>query len=116
MIFVRLLPAIFTTLLFVAHFSRSENDFLAIIVLLLLGTLFIRKEMVLRVWQIFLGFTGLVWINVGIGYIQPRMATNASWTRLGLIMAGIVLFSFFSAWWVGRPKIKAFYRTTEGSD
>lgn len=109
MMFLRLLPAIFTTLLFAAHFSRIEYDILAIFILLLLFTLFIRKDYILRAWQIFLGITGLVWIYVAIGYIQPRIATDAPWMRLGLIMGGIILFSFFSAWWVGRKKIKTFY-------
>lgn len=116
MIFLRLLPAIFSTLLFAAHFSRVGNNFLAIIILLLLATLFIRKEVILGAWQIFLAFAGLVWIFVAIGYIQLRIAGEMPWLRLAIIMGGIVLFNFFSAWWMGRPKIKSFYTGGKASD
>lgn len=115
MTFLRLLPVIFTTLLFAAHFSRVENNFLAILILLLLTTLFFRRDVIRRGWQIFLGITGFVWIYVAIGYINLRMAADIPWTRLGLIMAGIVLFSFFSAWWMERPKIKAYFNGSDDS-
>ncbi len=116
MIFLRLLPVIFTTLLFALHFSRAGNNFLAIIILLLLITLFIRNDMVQKAWQVFLGITGIVWIYIAIGYIQLRLVTDTPWMRLGFIMGGIVLFSFFSAWWMSLPKIKSFYGNSEESE
>ena len=109
MIIIRLLPIIFTTLLIAAHFSRGEQDVLAVFILFVLFTLFIRKKFILRAWQVFLGICALVWITVAIEMIQLRINMDLPWTRLLMIMSAIILFSGFSAWWMENKKIKTFY-------
>ena len=107
--FVRLLPVLFSALLFSAHISRIGYNLPAVIFLLLIATLFIRKTYILRAWQIILGLASLIWIQAGIGYVQMRMSSGMPWIRLGSIMAAIVLFTVFSAWWLENKKIKEFY-------
>ena len=107
--FVRLLPALFSALLFAAHISRAGYNIPALIFLLLMGTFFIRKPYILRAWQIILGLASLIWIQAAMGYIQTRMQLNTPWIRLAFIMGAIVLFTAFSAWWLSNKKIKAFY-------
>ncbi len=107
--FVRLLPVLFSALLFSAHISRAGYNVAAIILLLLIGTLFIRKTYILRAWQVVMGLASLIWIQAAVGYIQNRMSMGTPWVRLAFIMAAIVLFTAFSAWWLENKKIKEFY-------
>ncbi len=107
--FVRLLPVLFSALLFSAHISRAGYNIPAVIFLLLIGTLFIKKTYILRAWQIVLGLASLIWIQATVSYIQARMSMGMPWMRLLFIMAAIVLFTAFSAWWMENKKIKAFY-------
>lgn len=107
--FVRLLPVLFSALLFSAHISRAGYNIPAVIFLLLIGTLFIKKTYILRAWQIVLGLATLIWIQTGVAYVQTRMNMDMPWIRLAFIMAAIVLFTAFSAWWMENKKIKKFY-------
>ncbi len=107
--FVRLLPVLFSALLFSAHISRAGYNIPAVIFLLLIGTLFIKKTYILRTWQVVLGLASLIWIQAAVGYIQTRMQMDMPWIRLLFIMIAIVLFTAFSAWWMENKKIKEFY-------
>lgn len=107
--FVRLIPAIFSTLLLAAHFSRAGMDIIAIAILFLPLTFFIRKQYVLRAWQVFLTIAGLIWIMAGIEILQLRLATEQPWLRLVIIIGVVVLFNGFAAIWMENRKIKLFF-------
>ena len=107
--FVRLLPAIFSTLLIAAHFSRAGTDALAIGLLFLLFTFLIKKPYVLRAWQFFLTIAGLIWIMVGVEMLQLRIATEQPWLRLVIIIGTIVAFNYFAVIWMENKKIKSFF-------
>ena len=107
--FVRLLPAILSTFLITAHFSRAGMDTLAIVILLLPFTFFIKKPYVLRIWQFCLTIAGLIWIKTGIEIIQLRLAAEQPWLRLVIIIGLIVAFNGFAAIWMENKKIKSFF-------
>ncbi len=107
--FVRLLPAIFSTLLIAAHFSRAGMNALAIVLLFLPFTFFIKKPYVLRVWQFFLTVAGLIWIKVGVEMLQLRIATEQPWLRLVIIIGTIAAFNGFAAVWMENKRIKSFF-------
>lgn len=109
MLIVRLLPTIFSTLIVTAHIMRFYGLEAAILVLLLLATLFIRNLWTLKFWQILHGVFVVMWINVSIDFIQTRMAFNTPWVRLALIMAVVTLFTVFSGFWLENKKIKLAY-------
>ena len=107
--FVRLLPAIFSTILIAAHFSRAGMDVLAIGLLFLPFTFFIKKPYVLRAWQIFLTIAGLIWIKAGVDVLQLRLDTGQPWLRFVIIIGIIAAFNGFAAVWMENRKIKSFF-------
>jgi hypothetical protein len=107
MIILRLLPLIFAQLLFAAHIMRSFGSFWAILVLLLLLTLFIRREWIIRIWQVIIAFVTLEWIRTTIIIVKLRLAIEIPYTRLLIIMCAIILFNLFVIYWLQRPKVKA---------
>ena len=109
MLFIRLLPLILSTLLAAAHVMRFYGLAAAILVLLLLGTLFIRNIWTLKFWQLLQGGFAVMWISITINFIQIRIALNTSWLRLGIIMSVVTLFTIFSGLWLENKKIKLAY-------
>ena len=109
MIVLRLLPVMFADLIFAAHYSRAGHDWLAILILILPLSFFIRKTFIVRAWQIIMAFSALVWLKVTFDMVQIRISMETPWLRLVLILGAIALFSAFCAWWLENKKIKAFY-------
>ncbi len=109
--FIRLLPAIFSAILMAAHLSRAGFDAVAIAVLVLPFTFFVRHPMLPRIWQIFLVLTGFAWIYVATGFVQLRIEAGAPWIRLVIILGLVVLFNFYAAWSMGNKKIRDFYQS-----
>ena len=54
MTFLKILPAILSSLLMAAHFSRASMDVLAGLCLVLLFLLLVKKKWLMRVLQVFL--------------------------------------------------------------
>ncbi len=109
--FVRLLPAIFSTIIMAAHLSRAGFDAVAIAVLVLPVTFLVRHPLLPRIWQIFLALTGLAWIYITAGFVQLRIEAGAPWVRLIIILGLVVLFNFYAAWSMGNKKIRDFYQS-----
>jgi len=95
--FVRLLPAIFSSLIMYAHFSRAGQNEIAIVCLLLLGLLFIKKQWVARLFQVLLVAGMFVWIHTIIQFVQMRQAGDKPWLRLAIILGAVALFTGLSA-------------------
>ncbi|NOZ61344.1 MAG: 4Fe-4S binding protein [Calditrichaeota bacterium] len=106
MMFVRLLPVIFSCLLMAAHFSRGGILGLAIFWLFLPFLLFVKRQWVVRVFQVLLVFAMIIWVETAIRLIQMRQAMGESWTRLAIILAVVALFSGLSALVFENKKVK----------
>ena len=109
MIVIRLLPLIFAQLLFAAHIMRSFGIIWAMAILILLFTLFIRREWIIRLWQIIIAFEIVEWIRTTIVIVQLRLAVEMPYLRLLIIMSAVILFSLCVIYWLRRDKIAAFY-------
>ena len=109
MLIIRLLPLIFTQLLFAAHIMRSFGIIWAIAVLILLFTLFIRRDWILRLWQIIIAFDVIDWIRTTIVFVQLRLAVEMPYLRLLIIMGAVILFNLFVIYLLRRPKVKMLY-------
>ena len=105
----RLIPVFLSTLIFAAHVLRGGHVYAAIFIVLLNATLFIKRPLVLRLWQGFLVFIGLVWVKITIGLIQLRMATGTPWLRMVIILGVVAGLAWLSAWLMGRGNSKRFY-------
>ena len=110
MIVLRLLPVILSTLLFTAHLMRFNGFPLAIVVITLLLTLFIRKSRIIRLWQILLALAALKWVIIAIELIHMRIAFDLPYLRLAIILIAVVIFNVFSIFWLQNRKIQSFYR------
>jgi len=110
MIFVRLLPVILSTILIAAHVLRFHGIIEAIAVLLLLLSLLLKRKLILRLWQAFLAFGVIMWIRTTIELVSLRMAMDAPWLRLTLILAAVTSFTLFAIFWLENNKIKQRYR------
>ena len=78
MIILRLLPIIFAQLLFAAHIMRSHGLIWALLVLSLLSTLFIRRDWLIRLWQVIVTLATVEWIRITIVIVQLRLAVIMS--------------------------------------
>ncbi len=112
MILVRLIPIILSTLLFAAHLSRNYNDLPALLVILLLAVLFIRKSWVIRFYQAFLSIAAIFWIKITIQLVTYRLSEELPYIRLSIILIILILFTLWSAIWMNSKKIKDHYSGT----
>lgn len=106
---LRLLPVIISALLFAAHILRFYGLLWAAVVLVPLITLLIRKPWTIRLWQILLALAIVVWLNVAIELVQARMALDAPWLRLAIILSTVISFNLFSLIWLENKTIRSFY-------
>ncbi|HEM48991.1 MAG TPA: hypothetical protein ENO27_02155 [Caldithrix sp.] len=109
MIVLRLLPLIFTQLLFAAHIMRSFGVIWALVVLMLLITLVIHREWIIRLWQIIIAFEIIEWIRTTLIIVQLRLAVEMPYLRLLIIMGAVILFNLFIIYWLQRKRIRNFF-------
>ena len=81
-----------------AHFSRVENDWAALVCLAFPLLLFIRKQWILKIFQLFLLAGGVVWLERVVVLVEARQQQNMPWLRLAVILGLVALFTFWSAW------------------
>jgi len=95
--FLRLFPVIFSFLALSAHFYRAGWLFLAIIALLTIPLLLLKRRWVARFAQLFLLLGALEWLRTTAALVAERNALGMAWTRMALILGGIALFTGASA-------------------
>jgi len=100
-------------LLLAAHFSRANNNTLAIITLLIPLLLFIKKSWVIDLLQGVGALAAVVWTYTGYQYVQIRMTAGEDWIRLVLIIGAIVLYSAWSSYFLRSERVKEIYRISE---
>ena len=110
MIFIRLLPAIISSLLLSAHFSRANMNGLALVFVLLPLLLLVKREGVARLFQIVLFVGMIVWIETAVRLIKMRQAAGESWTRLAIILGMVALFTGLSALVFETKSLKARFK------
>ena len=104
---------VLSCLLLGAHFSRGDNDYLAVACLVFPLILLSKKEWVMRVFQVFLVLGGVVWIERTLSLIRLRQRMNMPWIRLAVILFLVALFTFLSALVFRNKKIREIFRRGE---
>ena len=110
MLAVRLLPVFFSTLIFSAHVSRHGAQIIAIIILIILLTLFYKKEITIKIWTVYLIIMAVEWTRTMALIIMGRIQSGQDWTKIPIILGSIILFTLFSAFWINRQSIKNVYQ------
>ncbi len=110
---VRLLPVIISDILLAAHFLRFYGFIPAVIILLLLLTLILRRKWIPRLWQGLLFIGTLMWIDTTANLLQIRLAMEMPWMRLLVIMGAVILFTIFSGFWLENKKLKSYFASSD---
>ncbi|HIP75977.1 MAG TPA: hypothetical protein EYH12_02270 [Psychromonas hadalis] len=98
--YLKVLPAIFSLVILVAHFLREGSELLPQIILLVPVLMLIkvkRKEITLFL-QAVLGISALLWLDTAYDILVIRLSRGIDWMRMVLILSSVALFSLFSAY------------------
>jgi len=104
---------VFASFLLAAHFSRIQNDWLAVACLLSPLILLVRKRWALMIYQTYLAIGGIIWAARMVELVRMRQSEGEPWLRLALILTAVALFTFLSALVFQNKKIKSRYRLEE---
>jgi ferredoxin len=107
---------ILSSVVLAAHFSRAQNDWLALLSLLFPLVLFFRKKWILRIYQTYLLAGGIIWIERVFHYAQLRESQGRSWVRLAVILSAVAVFTLLSALILERKKIQSHYSEQSAED
>ena len=99
----------FMILLLSAHFSRANNNVLAIITLLVPFLLFVKKSWVIQVLQGIGYLASVAWLFSAYQYIQQRIANGDDWVRLAIIIFTVAVYSAWSSYFLGSQPVKETY-------
>ncbi|MGD2087822.1 MAG: 4Fe-4S binding protein [Candidatus Aminicenantes bacterium] len=101
---------ILSCILLAAHFSRVQNDWFAAACLVFPFILLSKKEWVMRIFQVFLLFGGVIWIERTLFLVRMRQRIGESWVRLVIILGVVALFTILSAAVFNNKKIQAIFK------
>jgi NAD-dependent dihydropyrimidine dehydrogenase PreA subunit len=101
---------ILSCVLLAAHFSRVQNDWFAAACLVFPFILLSKKEWVMRIFQVFLLFGGIIWIERTILLVRMRQRIGQSWLRLAIILGVVAIFTILSAAMFNNKKIQTIFK------
>ncbi|MBI1752044.1 MAG: hypothetical protein HY014_05050 [Acidobacteria bacterium] len=114
-----LLPAQFSLLLLAALFMRMGIPLILIVplTLMLMLALLVPWAEVRALMTGALGVGALIWGFMTWLRVQERLAYGEPWSRLAGILAGVTLFTAWSAWlvWGSRKRIQQRLRAAAGA-
>ncbi len=94
---LRLLPVFLSFLMLAAHFYRAGQQLLALVSILILFLLFVKKFWVPYLMQAALVLGALEWLRSLMMLVHIRMEWGQPWQRLAIILGGVALFTLLSA-------------------
>lgn len=95
-IFSQLLPIILSMLILSAHYLRYANMVEVAICILLPFLLFFKSKIVVRVLQLSLVVAAFIWADTVLNLIAMREQIGYAWTRMAIILGGVILFTLSS--------------------
>lgn len=104
MTFLRVLPALFASLILGAHFLRSGDLALVLLALALPCFLLVRRTWARRLVQAGLLLGALEWLWALATLARERQAAGLPVLRLVLILGTVAAFTAWSAWLLRRLK------------
>ncbi len=107
---LRLLPAILSVLLVAAHLLRRGHLEAAVLVVLFLGLLLVRRPWVPVLAIIGLGAAGVEWLRTLVVLAVQRQSAGAPWLRMGLILGAVAAFTLASTLVFRLPALRQRYQ------
>jgi hypothetical protein len=97
MTYLYLLSPFLAFLLLAAHFYRASNFAAALVALLALALLFVRRSWAARAAQVLLLLGTIEWVRATIALVLARSEMGQPYLRLALIMGAVSLFTALCA-------------------
>jgi prepilin signal peptidase PulO-like enzyme (type II secretory pathway) len=95
--YLYLLSPFLAFLLLAAHFYRAANFAAALVALLALALLFVRRSWAARVAQVLLLLGTIEWVRATIALVLARSGMGQPYLRLAFIMGAVSLFTALCA-------------------
>jgi hypothetical protein len=115
MLFVCLIPMLFSVLMLAAHFLRTGPMIFALLCLIVPLTLFVRRKWSLRLVQLFLLLGAAEWVRTLIVLVGDRQAQGEPWLRLVIILGVVMAFTAGSAFILQAKKVRNHYGAAPGA-
>lgn len=112
-ILVLLLPLFVAVLLFAAHVMRYHGLTWGLLVFLLVFSLLVRHSWVPKLWQFLVVVSLIEWTRTTVHLVRMRINLEMPYTRLLLIMAGVILFNVAVVYTLGNRKLRVYYSKKE---
>ncbi len=93
----RLAPAVLSMVLLAAHFLRMQNIALMALSLAVVPLVFVKRQWVLRIVQIFLCLGSIEWVRMTVLLVFERKTLGQPYFRMVLILGAVCFFTLSSA-------------------
>ena len=107
---LRLVPAVLSCVALGAHVLRGASSFdgwfIAVCIALLPVLLWSKQKWVPRLLAVLLLATSPVWLWTAWQVSGERIASDLPFIRMVVILSGVTLFFWWSAWLLTRPRVK----------
>ena len=110
MAIVYLIPPVVGFVLLAAHFFRGGDQLAALISILLIILVFVRRPWAARVIQVCLVLGSVEWLRSTISLIHSRSEMGQPFLRLAIILGGVALFTALSSLVFRTSKLKGHFR------
>ncbi len=109
--FLRLVPAILSTLVLGAHFYRSGNLIVVAVILVCLLLLAVRRPWVAWGYQALLLLGAAEWVRTLVEIMKRRQAMGEPWTRMAIILGVVAVVTAASALAFHSKALRERYKT-----
>jgi hypothetical protein len=110
MAIVYLIPPVIGFVLLAAHFFRGENQPAALVSLLMIIFVFVRRPWAARTIQFCLVLGSVEWLRSTISLIRSRSEMGEPFLRLAIILGGVALFTALSSLVFRTTKLRDYFR------
>lgn len=97
MVMLYLIPPVIAFLLLGAHFFRSESLLAALLSVLAIFLVLVRRPWAARTIQVFLVLGSVEWLRSTLSLVLSRSQMGEPFLRLAIILGGVTLFTALSA-------------------
>jgi len=110
MAIVYLIPPVVGFVLLAAHFFRGENQLAALVSILMIILVFVRRPWAARTIQVCLVLGSIEWLRSTISLVHYRIETGQPFLRLAIILGGVALFTALASLVFQTSKLEAHFR------
>ncbi len=113
MVFIWLIPVFISLLLLASHFLRYGNILFMALSLSVIPLLAIRKKWVVLLVRILLFLGTLEWVRTIWTLAAIRMEFGKPYLRMAIILGGVALFTFLSAFVFNSKRLRSRFSEAE---